>query len=348
MTDTSPPVTPPQRPARTGSSRGTAVAVLTLITLAAVLVASIGLGARDISPVDVVGALLDPGGDGFDDRVLWTERIPRTFLGLTVGAALGGSGMIMQALTMNPLADPGILGVEQGAAMFVVLGIVLFGLSGITAYFWLALIGAAVTSAVVYLIGVRTGAGDTAVGLVLAGVAVAAVMSSLITLLVIRDQAVYFHLRFWSVGQLTGRGSVLDEIAPFAAVGLLLALPLGRTLNMLGLGDETARALGVRVERARLASAAVAVLLCATATAAVGPVAFVGLVAAHCARMLVGADHRWSLPLSMGLGAVLLLAADTAGRLVLDHGEVQVAVMTAAIGTPFFIWLARRKDLVRI
>lgn len=348
MTDTSPLATSPPPPARTTSSRGATVAVFTIATLVAVLIASIGLGARSIAPTEVISILLNPDGTGYNSQVLWTERIPRSFLGLAVGAALGGSGMIMQALTMNPLSDPGILGIEQGAAMFVVLGIVLFGLSGVSAYFWLALVGAAFTSALVYLIGIRTNAGSSTIGLVLAGVAVAAVMSSLITLLVVRDQAVYAHLRFWSVGQLTGRGSIMGEIAPFFIVGLLLALPLGRNLNILSLGEETARGLGVRVERSRLIGAAVAVLLCATATAAVGPVAFVGLVAAHCARMLVGADHRWSLPISMALGAILLTAADTAGRLVLDNGEVQVAVMTAALGTPFFVWLARRKDLVRM
>ncbi|MEV3872525.1 iron chelate uptake ABC transporter family permease subunit [Streptomyces sp. NPDC049906] len=348
MTDTLPRATTPPRPARTRSSRGTAVLVTALIAVAAVTVASIGLGARAIPPTEVVRILFDPDGGAYNHHVLWTERIPRTFLGLAVGAALGAAGLIMQALTLNPLADPGILGVEQGAAMTVVLGILFLDVTGVTGYFWLALAGAALTATLVYLIGTRTSTGSSTIGLVLAGVAVAAIMSSLITLLVVRDEAVFAHLRFWSMGQLTGRAKVLDEILPFAVVGLLLALPLGRTLNVLGMGDEAARGLGVRVERARLAAAAVAVLLCAAATAAVGPVAFVGLVAAHCARLLVGADHRWSLPLSMALGAVLLLAADTAGRLIVDHGEIQVAVMTAAIGTPFFVWLARRRDLVRV
>ncbi|MER6914499.1 iron ABC transporter permease [Streptomyces sp. NPDC000594] len=348
MTSTSPPVTSPPPPARTRLSRGATVAVLAALAVLATLIASIGLGARDISAVEVVRILLDPDGQAYNSHVLWTERIPRTFLGLLVGAALGASGLIMQALTMNPLADPGVLGVEQGAAMSVVIGIMFLGVTGAQGYFWMALIGSGVVASLVYLIGTRSQVGSSTIGLVLAGVALSAVMSSLITLMVIRDQAVYAHLRFWSIGQLTGRGSILDEILPFAAVALLLALPLGRTLNILSLGDETARGLGVRVERARLAGAAVAVLLCASATAAVGPVAFVGLVAAHCSRMLVGPDHRWSLPLSMALGAVLLTGADTAGRLVLDHGEVQVGVMTAAVGTPFFVWLARRRNLVRM
>ncbi|MFE7134427.1 FecCD family ABC transporter permease [Streptomyces sp. NPDC057638] len=348
MTTTSPPVPAPSPPARTRLSRGAAVSALAAVAVVATLIASIGLGSRDISPLEIVRILLDPGGEAYNSQVMWTERIPRTFLGLAVGAALGASGLIMQALTMNPLSDPGILGIEQGAAMFVVLGIMFLGVTGVHGYFWMALIGSGVVAGLVYLIGTRTNAGSSAIGLVLAGVALAAVMSSLITLMVVRDPAAYANLRFWSIGQLTGRAPILGEIIPFVAVALLLALPLGRTLNILGLGDETARGLGVRVERARLASAAVAVLLCASATAAVGPVAFVGLVAAHCARMLVGPDHRWSLPLSMALGAVLLTGADTVGRLVADHGEIQVGVMTAVVGTPFFVWLARHRDLVRM
>ncbi|MFF8831202.1 FecCD family ABC transporter permease [Streptomyces sp. NPDC015131] len=348
MTATSPPVTSPPPLARTRSSRGVTVLVLAAAVLVVTVIAGIGLGARDITPAEIVRILLNPSGEAYNAHVLWTERIPRTLLGTAVGASLGASGLIMQALTANPLADPGILGVEQGASMFVVIGIMTLGVTGVGGYFWLALAGSAVAASLVYLIGTRTNAGSSTIGLVLAGVALAAVMSSLVTLLVIRDQAVFAHLRFWSVGQLTGRAEVLGQILPFAAVGLLLALPLGRTLNILSLGDETALGLGVRTQRARLVCAAVAVLLCAAATAAVGPVAFVGLVAAHCSRMLAGPDHRWSLPLSMAAGAILLTGADIAGRLVLDHGEIQVGVMTAVVGTPFFVWLARRGNLVRV
>ncbi|MFD5932960.1 FecCD family ABC transporter permease [Streptomyces sp. NPDC060333] len=349
MSQSAPPVTAPlPAPARTRFSRGTVVTLVAGLLLATVVIASVGYGARDISALETVKILLHPGGGGYNHDVLWTERIPRTLLGLAVGASLGASGLVMQALTMNPLSDPGILGVEQGAAMFVVLGVLFLDVNDASGFFWLALVGSAVSAALVYLIGTRTNAGSTTLGLVLAGVAIAAVLASIVTLLVVRDEAVYSSLRFWSVGQLSGRSQVLGEIAPFAVIGLLLALLLGRTLNALSLGEETARGLGVRVQRAQLAGAAVAVLLCASATAAVGPVAFVGLVAAHVARMLVGADHRWSLPLSMLCGAVLLVGADTVGRLVLDHGEIQVSVMTAVVGTPFFVWLARRRDLVRM
>ncbi|MFJ7203685.1 FecCD family ABC transporter permease [Streptomyces sp. NPDC098789] len=339
---------PPAVLARTRATRGAPAVLLACLILTVVVIAGIGIGARDIPPSSVVRILFDPWGSGYDHDVLWTERIPRTLLGLIVGASLGASGLLMQALTVNPLSDPGILGVEQGASLCVVLGILFLDVKDAGGFFWLALTGSVLTSGAVYLIGTRTRAGSSTLGLVLAGVAVAALLSSVVTLLVVRDEVVYSSLRFWSVGQLAGRAGVLDEIAPFALVGLLLALPLGRTLNVLALGEDTARGLGVRVERAQLAGAAVAVLLCAAATAAVGPVAFVGLVAAHVARMLVGSDHRWSVPLSMACGAILLIVADTAGRVALDHGEVQVSVMTGIVGTPFFVWLARRRDLVRM
>ncbi|MYU23196.1 iron ABC transporter permease [Streptomyces sp. SID8352] len=348
MTTTSPPVTSRETPVRTRFSRGAGILLLATALVAVTLVASVGLGSRDISPTEIVRILLHPGGETYNSHVLWTERIPRSLLGLLVGACLGAAGLMMQALTLNPLSDPGILGIQQGAAMFVVLGILFFDITSLEGHFWTAFAGSAVTAALVYLIGTRTNAGSSTIGLVLAGVALAAVMSSLITLMVVRDTEAYSHLRFWSVGQLTGRAKVLDETVPFAVAGLLLALPFGRALNILALGEETARGLGVRVERARLACAAVAVLLCAAATAATGPVAFVGLVGAHCARLLVGPDHRWSLPLAMALGAVLLTGADTAGRLIGGHGEIQVGVMTAVVGTPFFVWLARRRNLVRV
>lgn len=333
-------------PSDTPNSRALPVAAA-VAALVAVLVAGVGLGARAISPAEILRVLADPGGEGYTAHVLWTERIPRTLLGLLVGAALGASGLIMQALTRNPLADPGILGVEQGAALAVVAAILLWDVGGAHGYFWPALGGAAITAVVVYLIGVRAAPTGATIGLVLAGVAIAAVMSSLTTLLVVRDEVLFSHLRSWSVGRLTGRAGILGEITPFAVAGLLLALPLGRTLNLLALGEHTATALGLRVGRARLVCAAVAVLLCAAATAAMGPVAFVGLIGAHGARLLIGADHRRSLPLSMVCGAVLLVAADIAGRVAPGPGEVQVAVMTAIVGTPFFVWLARRRNLAR-
>ncbi len=333
---------------RASAGRGAAMLLAAAVLVVATTLLSIGLGARDIDPADVLDILLHPDARTYETHVLWTERIPRTILGLLVGAALGVSGLIMQALTLNPLADPGVLGIEVGASFMVVLGITLAGISGLTGYFWLALLGAAITATAVYLIGTRTAVGGSAVGLVLGGAAVAALMASLISLLVVRSAVAAANLRAWSVGQLTGRAEVLADAVPFLLVGLVLALPFGRVLNILALGEDTAAGLGVRVGRAQLVAAAVAVLLCAAATAACGPIAFVGLVVGHIARMLVGADHRWSLPLSMLLGAALLLLADVAGRLMPGPGELEVGIMTAVIGTPFFVWLARRPHLVTL
>lgn len=342
------PGTAPVSLPRTRPLHGVPILVGVAALVLVVLLLGVGLGAREIAPLDVL-RIVFAGQQGYDADVLWVERIPRTLLGVLVGAALGGSGMVMQGLTRNPLADPGILGVEVGAALFVVLAIVLFDLHGLHTYFWFALAGAALTAALVYLIGTRSGVtGDPTLGLVLAGAAVAACLASVTTLLVVRDEAVFASLRFWSVGQLTGRSSVLAEVLPFLLVGLLAALPLGRSLNILGLGEDAAAGLGLRIGRTQLVVAGVAVLLCAAATAAVGPVAFVGLVSAHIARMLIGADHRWSLPLAMLVGAGLLLLADVAGRLAPGAGEIPVGIMTALIGTPFFVWLARRRDLVAL
>ncbi|MFT3861503.1 FecCD family ABC transporter permease [Micropruina sp.] len=332
---------------RTRPARGVPLLIGAVVLVLVAVLLGVALGARDIAPADVLRIVLF-GQQGYDADVLWVERIPRTMLGALVGAALGGSGLVMQALTRNPLADPGILGIEVGAALFVVLAIVLFDIHGLHGYFWFALAGAAVTAALVYLIGTRTASGDPTLGLVLAGAAVAACLASVTTLLVVRDEAVFASLRFWSVGQLTGRADVLGDALPFLLAGLLVAPLLGRSLNILGLGQDTAAGLGLSVGRTQLLVAAVAVLLCAAATAAAGPVAFVGLVAAHIARMLIGADHRWSLPLAMLTGAALLLLADVAGRLGPGAGEIPVGIMTALVGTPFFVWLARRRELVTL
>lgn len=325
--------------------------LLALIALGVVgVVLGLALGARDIAPWTVVESLLGiRAGTDYDALVILTERMPRTLLALLVGACLGCSGVIMQALTRNPLADPGVLGIELGAAFAVVIGILFAGISGATSYFWWALAGSAVTAIIVLMIArLASFAASATISLVIAGAAMSAILGSLITLLIIRDTAVYAHYNYWSIGQLTGRGGVIHEIWPFAVVGLLLALVLGRVLNALALGDEVAAGLGVPVVRWQLFGAGVAVLLCAAATAAVGPVAFVGLLGAHTARLLVGADHRWLLPYGTLCGAVLLLFADVACRLIPGSGELQVAIATAVIGAPVFVMLARSRRVIPV
>ncbi|MGO2684893.1 MAG: FecCD family ABC transporter permease [Microbacterium sp.] len=320
--------------------------LLAIVVIGVIL--SIALGARSIS-VDVIIDVLTGAraGNDYESLVIVSERVPRAVLALLVGASLGCSGVIMQALTRNPLADPGVLGIELGAAFAVLLGILFFGVRGASSYFWWALAGSAVTACVVLVIArLASLAASSTISLVIAGAALSAILGSLITLLIVRDTAVYAHYNYWSVGQLNGRGGVIEEIWVFVIVGLALALPLGGPLNALALGDEVAEGLGVAVGRWQLYGALVAVVLCAAATAAVGPVAFVGLLGAHTARLLVGNDHRWLMPYGALCGASLILLADVACRLVPGNGELQVAIATAVIGAPVFVLLARRRTVV--
>ncbi|MFV0526417.1 MAG: FecCD family ABC transporter permease [Acidimicrobiales bacterium] len=318
--------------------------------LCAATVLSLGLGARTIDAATVVaavaGALAGTEPEGLEATVVVTERIPRTLLGLLVGVCLGGSGAVMQAITRNPLVDGGILGVELGAACAVVAGIVYLDLSSTVLMFWFAFAGALITAGVVYGISRLTPSTSTAVSLVIAGAATAAMLAAAINLMIIRDESAFSRYRFWSIGQLAGRGDTIGALWPFALVGVVLALACGPTLNVLTLGESVAASLGVRVRRAQLATALVAVLLCAAAVAAAGPIGFVGLVGAHLARLIVGADQRLLVPYAMVLGAIVLLGADVAGRLAPGQGEIAVGIMTAVVGTPFFVVLARRRQLV--
>jgi iron complex transport system permease protein len=267
-------------------------------------------------------------------------------IGLLVGAALGLSGALMQGVTRNPLADPGILGVNGGAALFVVAGIYWFGLSTLTAYVWLAFAGAAAASVAVYVLGSLGREGATPVKLALAGAAMTAMLGSLTTALLIGDVDTFDQFRFWAVGSLAGRGSdIAVQVAPFILIGILLALVSGRVLNALSLGDEVAKSLGQRVGLARLFVAVVVVVLCGAATAAAGPIGFVGLTIPHVARLITGPDYRWILPYSMVLAPILLLGSDVLGRIVAQPGELQVGIVTAVIGAPFFIALVRRRKL---
>lgn len=333
------------------STRRRLLGLLAMVAaLAVVCLLSLGLGARTIDPQVVVQALVGHlAGDlpqGYDETVVITERLPRTVLGIIVGLCLGASGAIMQAITRNPLVDGGILGVELGAACAVVAGIVFLDLTSTVLTFWFALVGALLTAALVYGISRLARSASAAVSLVIAGAATAAMLAAVINLMIIRDESAFTRYRFWSIGQLAGRDSTIPELWPFALVGLVLALLCGPTLNALTLGESVAAGLGVRVRRAQLLTALVAVLLCAAAVAAAGPIGFIGLVGAHLARLLVGADQRLLVPYAMVLGATVLLTADVLGRLAPGHGEIAVGIMTAIVGTPFFVALARRRTLV--
>ncbi|MEU4606722.1 iron ABC transporter permease [Kribbella sp. NPDC023972] len=317
------------------------VALLVLVTLL-----SIAVGSKQIPLSTVFDALRHYNDADTDHVIIRSLRVPRTVIGLLVGAALGLSGALMQGVTRNPLADPGILGVNGGAALFVVAGIYWFGLASLTAYVWLAFAGAAAASVAVYLLGSLGREGATPVKLALAGAAMTAMLGSLTTALLIGDVDTFDQFRFWAVGSLAGRGSdIAAQVAPFILVGIVLALISGRVLNALSLGDEVAKSLGQRVGLARLFVAVVVVLLCGAATAAAGPIGFIGLTIPHVARLVTGPDYRWILPYSMLLAPILLLGSDVLGRVVAQPGELQVGIVTAVIGAPFFIALVRRRKL---
>ena len=320
------------------------MAALGVLLLAVVLAAcaSIAFGARVVSLAEIVQGLRD-GGDGAGlGAVAVAERLPRTATALVAGAALGVSGTLMQALTRNPITDPGILGINTGASLAMVTVIAFAGITTLPQYLWTALIGAGLTAVFVYLVGSLGPGGATPVKLALAGVAATAALSSLISAVMLPRAAALTDFRFWQVGSL-GRGTwqSLATVAPFLLVGALLALVVASPLNSLALGDEMAVGLGVHVARTRVLAAAGGVVLAATTTALAGPIGFVGLMVPHAVRMVIGADNRWVLPASALGGAALLTAADVVGRVIARPAEVSVGVVTAFIGAPVLILIAR-------
>jgi iron complex transport system permease protein len=322
------------------------VGLLALLALAAL--ASLAVGAKPI-PIDVVwDAIWSPTGTE-DDIVVRSLRAPRTVLGVGVGIALGLAGALMQGHTRNPLAEPGILGVEAGAAFFVVLGIYALGVTNLFGYVWFAFAGAFAASVLVFALGTLGRGGPTPVTLALAGVSVSFLLYALIQALLLADLATLDAYRFWVVGSLAGRDAgIAARIAPFLLAGLILAMLNAPGLNLLALGEDVARALGQRVAVTRWVGLGAITLLAGSAVAACGPISFLGLVVPHVARALTGPDHRWLLPAAGLAGAVLLLTADVIGRIVVRPGELQVGIVLALIGAPFFIALVRRRRLVKL
>ena len=321
---------PARRPALPASV-AIAVAVLVGTCLLSLLV-----GARMV-PVETLW------DGGHPARAIVEARFERTVLGIAVGAALGLAGALMQGLTRNPLADPGILGINAGATFAMVVGMTMFGLDAMGQFLPLAFVGAAVAAALVHTIASIGRDGATPMKLAITGAALSAGLASWTTGLLLADRKTMESFRFWQVGTIGGRGlDVLVTGLPFLVIGALLALAGARLLNTLALGEDLARGLGRRTTRDRLVIALAIVLLAGTATALAGPIAFVGLVVPHVVRAFVGPDHTRVLPFSMIAGAALVVVADTVGRIVLPPSEVQVGIMAAAVGVPVFIALIRR------
>ena len=331
------------RPRRWGRRRVVGVAVL-VTALVIVAVLSVTFGARDVAPADIWAGL--GGSTDTASAAAVGKRVPRTILAMLVGAALAVAGAVLQGATRNPLADPQILGINGGASLAIVTGIAFFGLSTASAYIWVGLLGAGAAAVLVYAIGSLGRGGPTPLRLALAGAVTAVAFSSLVSAILLPRINVMNVFRFWQIGGVGGATpETILQVLPFLLVGFVVCIASASALNTLALGDELAAGLGARVRTARLLSSAGAVILCGAATAVAGPIGFIGLVVPHMIRLVVGVDHRWLLPVSALGGAVLLTLADVLGRIVARPEEIEVGIITALIGAPFFIALVRRQKM---
>jgi iron complex transport system permease protein len=330
-----------------GRERRLAWLVASLLGLLVAGALSIAIGTRLVAPSVVWEALVHHRGDG--DLLVWHLRMPRTVAGILVGASLGAAGALMQSLTRNPLADPGLLGVNAGAACAVVCAIAYLHVTQLSQYVWFALIGAGIATVVVFFLGSSGRGSASPVRLILAGAAITAILTGVISAVVLTHSIAFNGFRSWTVGSLENvSGAVVLQVLPFVVVGSVLALGLAPALNAIALGDHLASALGAHVGRIRALGLLATTLLCGAATAVAGPIAFIGLVVPHMVRAFTGPDNRWILPLSMVTGAVLVLISDVIGRLVLWPSELQVSVLTAVIGAPVFILIVRRRRLAQL
>lgn len=308
------------------------------------LVWSIMLGAADISTSTVIDALFAFDATSFDHLVIQTVRLPRVVAGAFVGASLAVAGAIMQGLTRNPLASPGILGINAGASFAVVLAVYVMGSPPLSVYAVFAMIGATLAAIVVYGLGSMGRGGATPLRLTLAGVILTAFLTSFTTALLITDQDTLDQIRFWTVGSLAGRDwELFQQTAWYMVFGMIGALLLARQITTISLGEDIAAGLGQNTVLVKGLAAIAVVFLAGGAVALAGPIGFVGLVAPHLVRFFAGVDYRWILPYSALMGAVLVIGGDLVARVIIRPQELPVGVMMGLIGAPFFIYLARWK-----
>ncbi|WP_411698729.1 FecCD family ABC transporter permease [Conyzicola sp.] len=336
-------VTAPAR-VRTAPTRAAGLAVAVVLLVIAVA-ASIAIGSREI-PLDVIWQTLTgrTAATSNDAIVVLDSRLPRTCIAIVAGLALSVAGALTQAVTRNPLADPGILGVTSGAAFAVAIAVGVLGIATVQGYLWFAFSGALLATVVVYVIGSIGREGASPVRLTLTGVALGAVLSGIVSAMLLADPEGFAAMRAWESGSLEGRGwDGFVPVLPFVAVGCVLAFLISRSLNAISLGDDLASSLGARVRLTRTLAIVAVSLLAGGATAIAGPIAFVGLMVPHVARWMVGPDQRWIVAYSIVLGPILLLVADVVGRVVLRPGELPAGIVTACIGAPVLIALVRRQ-----
>ena len=306
-------------------------------------IASITWGAADIAFNDIYQAFTAFDGST-NHLIIRTVRLPRSLIAMLVGASLAVAGAIMQGLTRNPLASPGILGVNAGAAFAVVVGTFISGSSSLTVYAWYAFAGAAISAVTVYFLGSLGRGGLTPFNLTIAGAALTAFISSITSGILILSQRTLEEIRFWLAGSVAGRDlNLLLQVLPYICVGLILAIALSKQITILSLGEDTARSLGQSTGLIKILAAVSIILLAGSSVAIAGPIGFVGLIIPHIVRFLIGVDYRWILPYSAILGAIIMLLADLCGRLIIQPSELPVGLVMPLIGAPFFIYLIRYK-----
>ncbi|MGD6817269.1 FecCD family ABC transporter permease [Metabacillus sp. 84] len=313
-----------------------------IILLAGVMCASVVYGYANTSFRSAYQAFTDFDGSN-EHIILTTVRLPRALIAAIVGASLAIAGALMQALTKNPLASPGVFGINAGAGFFVVIAVSIFQVSSLQTYTWLAFLGAAIAALTVYFIGSMGREGLTPVKLTLAGAAMAALFSSLTQGLLVVNEAALDQVLFWLAGSIQGRKlESLAAVLPYLGAAFIICGFLGQKINILTMGEDVAKGLGQRTGTVKMFAAIAVILLAGGAVSVTGPISFVGIVIPHLARYIIGNDHRWILPYSAVLGGILLTVSDIAARYVVMPEEVPVGVMTALIGTPFFIYIARK------
>jgi len=318
--------------------------IICTLLLMLMMLASLCIGAKSLSINTIYNVIFNEQA-GLASTIIFEGRLPRTLNGLFVGMALGTSGALIQAITRNPLADPGILGINLGASLAVSIAIVFLGATQFSDFFVYAAIGALLASLLIFTIG-NIGADKVdPLKLTLAGIALGAVFAGFSSALTLFNPMAFDQIRFWSVGSLDIRNLAIPLfIAPVVVIGCLLALSITPALNAFGLGDSLAAVLGSNPIRVQIIGLITITLLCGAATAAAGPIGFVSLMMPHVARWMVGPDQRWIVPFSFILTPTLLLFADIIGR-VLVVGELRVSIVTAFIGAPILIYLVRRKGV---
>ena len=316
--------------------------VIGFILVGLSMLSSVIFGLTEITFQMVVDSFSRFNGSN-EHIIIQDTRIPRAYIAASVGASLAISGALLQGVTQNPLASPSLFGLNGGAGFFIVLAVVVFGVTSTTWFTWVAFLGAAISAAIVYLLGSAGRGGLSPIKLTLAGAAMAAFFSSLTQGILSVNEKALDEVMFWLVGSVAGRKlEVFLDVLPYLVVGWLLAIFIGAKMNVLTMGEDVAKGLGQRTLWVKLFAVFIVVLLAGGSVAIAGPISFVGIVVPHITRKLVGIDHRWLIPYCGMIGAILLLLADISARYVRMPDEVPVGIMTVLIGTPFFIYIARK------